>query len=332
MKTLCDTLKIAFLIVGTVIGAGFITGKELIRFYGGCFLLPVCFFTATTFAVLSYALLCLGKSRKDMENTKIGFTFDGVRHVVLLITAGAMLAGIDGLQAQVLGVKFPFLSILALFVTLKISKKGVDGLGKCNAVLVPIMLVLFLGGLIARGRFSISLFGDGMGVPLVVLYLSMNVFLASPVLLDAGKKYEKRTFFPATAIAGAVIGVCIFLIMGNLSMIDGAQTADVPVMLLWNSPLFLVVIGVVILLAIFTTLLSSFYPLYCKVAIWQNKTGKILLCLACFLVSRLGLSVIVGKLYPVIGVVGAFYIAHSLVLLRKKRRRLQKIAIHRLLG
>ncbi len=236
MKTFFDIFKIAFLIVGTVIGAGFITGKELVRFYGGCFLLPACFFTATLFGTFAWILLRLGERGRMIGNAKGNRLFEGVRYVVLLVTSGAMLAGIDGVQGQVFGGKTPFFSLIALFLTVKIAKKGIEGLGKCNALLVPAMLILFLGGLTARGRFPVPLTGDCTGTYTILIYLSMNAFLASPVLIDAGKRYEKRTFLPASLLAGVMIGSCIFFAMGNLSTLgDDVQNVDVPILKLWNS-------------------------------------------------------------------------------------------------
>ena len=60
---------------------------------------------------------------------------------------------------------------------------------------------------------------------------------------------------------------------------------------------------------IFTTLISSYYPLLEKINSTKNKKRNLsILIVVIFLLSRLGLDKIVYFLYPAIGVFGVIYI------------------------
>ncbi len=295
-----------FFIVGGTIGAGFISGAELVRFFGEeRFLLPL-ILSAILFFLLSSLYLLLGKKYGGFRGVLGLFGRGrGFVHALFLVcafvSAAGMLAGLDALKPQ----WTPLLSLAGLALSVFFLAKGMRGIGILNLILVPVLLlfVFFCGG----GRHAFF-YPAGRDIPFGwTLYAAMNALLIAPVLMDAGLKLKKpvlSAFFASFAIALA--GVCI------LSRVYGegsaAIRAEMPFLYAVGGRFFCVAVA----LAILTSLVSSLYaPLSaCDVLSGKKKiAAKGGVLLAAFLLSRVGLSGIVSVLYPVIGVAGVVFSA-----------------------
>lgn len=321
-----NSLKIAFIIIGTVIGAGFISGKEIIRFFGGGFLLPASYFCMILFFLFTYLLLIVGKKYGSFAaGTRAVFgKFDAALETVILsaslIIVGAMLAGIDSLMLSCFGISknFPVASFLAIVFAYFVTGKGVKGLAAVNFLLVPIMIVsivLFLG-FYGEINISTNFSGTDSGVYMTLFYVSMNIFLSAPVLLELGAANEKKHFAAASFIASAVICVCVILIVSGIQH-EGinAESAEMPLLYLFGKvKYFSSVFSVIVFFGIFTTLLSSYFPLYNYASRFKRKrVVDFIIFIMVFAVSRLGLDKIVLYLYPVLGFLGFLYISLSAV-------------------
>ena len=135
--------------------------------------------------------------------------------------------------------------------------------------------------------------------------MGLNVLLLLPVLLDAGAETQRPVC--AALIASAAVALCAVWVLGSVRRAgSGAMNAEMP---------FLAVAGgngfftVAVSFAILTSLASALYPLLgiCKVFRGKKQiAAKSAVLLAAFLLSRLGLSGVIGILYPVEGVIGLF--------------------------
>ena len=197
-----EGLGAVFLIVGTCIGAGFVSGAELVRFFGADgFFLPVLLSSSCFFA---FVLLFLAAGRKyGGYEGATGALFQrlapAVRLAVLLlafIPCAGLISGLDALAPTYK--PLPSLCGLALVSVFVIW--GVKGIKGLNAVLVPLLLLfVFLYGnpVAAAGELVPRRVGGFLGG---AVYAGMNAFLALPVLMDAGAKL-KRVVVPSAAAA-----------------------------------------------------------------------------------------------------------------------------------
>lgn len=313
-----STLKISFIIIGSIIGAGFITGKEILRFFLGLNLELSCLLCGLLFFFSLLAILYLGDKYKSYDNSNKALFGSKARCVDIImfigsvVTVSGMLAGIDSLIKEEFNFTIPILSILSLFLSHIICKRGIDSLSKVNALLVSVMLVFLLIAFLPCFKGDINVYDfEYRNYSFVLIYVGINVFLASPLLVTAGGVYDKKSFVLSSAIISVIVCILIYIIMKSLLSIgESVLRADIPILkALGKNRNLKSILAIMIYFGIFTTLISSYYPLLEKINSTKNKKRNLsILIVVIFLLSRLGLDKIVYFLYPAIGVFGVIYI------------------------
>ncbi len=306
-----ESVKTTFTIIGTVIGAGFISGRELVRFFGGRAFLPILFLTAVLFFLYLYLLLKAGRKYRSFTaflkgNFKkfapvVQFLFLVCSFVILT----AMIAGINAIEPNF----SPYISILTAILCFFIAKKGINGVNILNAILVPVILIYVIVSLFIAGNFSFAQNTPNavMGALFSWLYVSMNMVLSAPVIVDCGGKLAKKggAVF-AAASASVVIVFCIALILSAIAATEGAGERVMPLLfVLKDGKLFMLIsfFGIV------TTLISSYYPLHIALeSVKYKDAARLLLLTAASVCSILGLDKIVEIIYPALGVFGTLFL------------------------
>src|SRR5699024_6341723 len=143
--------KWMFLIIGTTIGAGYASGRELWQFFGHESGLAILLF-ATLFSLSVYVILKLSYERKstdyvpvlrDIVGRKLTGVYDIMIFLYLVTTTVVMIAG-SGATGQAFhvsywwGVAFIVISLVVLFV------RDISGLLSMNQIVLP----LLIGGLL----------------------------------------------------------------------------------------------------------------------------------------------------------------------------------------
>lgn len=300
-------VRTVFLIVGGTIGAGFISGAELVRFFHTqTFFFPV-LFSSLLFALICAYFLRLGKICGGYDGAMkalFGRAGGAVKTAVALfslVPAAGMLAGLDALCPPIR----PALSLCGLLLTAAVLSKGTGGISFVNLILVPLLLLfVFTAGSGGKAFFSPALpktagFGG-------LFYAGMNAFLIAPVLMDEGRTVRRPllcAFFAAAIVAAGALTIlgCVFREGGE------AIGAEMPFLFVMRGKkIFFAAVA----LAIFTSLAASLYPLLCVCdGFRKKKTAKAIVLFAAFGCSRLGLGGIVGILYPVEGIAGLLFSA-----------------------
>lgn len=308
-------LRGTFFIVGTTIGAGFLTGAELVRFFRAeNFLFPVFFSSAIFFGM---CLLFLSEGRKHggyrgalsaLFGKREGIA-ETVAALFSFIPCAGMLAGLDA----ILPAFSPLLSLIGLAVGVTVLGKGTKGISLFNLILVPLLLLfIFVFGRGDKSFFYPSVGNSGFAGGAV--YAGMNAFLAAPVLMDAGKDMKK--ILPPAILSALFVAVSALWILGGIYREGaGAINAEMPYLyVMRGKKIFFVAVAC----AILTSFVSALYPPYrlCDRAKGHKKTAaKGFVLLAAFSLSRFGLTGIVNYFYPALGVAGlclsAFCIFHD---------------------
>ncbi len=295
-------LRTAFFLVGTTIGAGFLTGAELVRFFGGGGGMAYLVSCAAWCAQTAF-FLYLGKKYGGFAGAMralFGRAADVLSCALLaalFVPCAGMLAGLDALFPAL----SPAASVGGLLLVLLVTRGGMKRMSLFNAILVPLLLgyVVCTGG---GGEFALHAAGTGKGL----LYACMNVAFSAPAVMEAGR--NARAPVRAALLAAGCIFVCGIFILGAVSA-AGTSASPMPYLAAVGAhPLFFVALAC----AVLTSLASSLLPLLSaceRYAGGQKNAAKALVALAAFLLSRLGLSGVVGALYPVAGVFGALFSA-----------------------
>ena len=299
-------LRGAFFILGGAIGAGFISGAELVHFFHTKYYLWRVLAASAVFALLARCYLFLGKKYGGFAGATealFGRAAKGIRAALSLcafVPCAGMLAGLDALLPRAA----PLLSSAGLLLCAAVAVRGTKAIGWLNTALVP-ALVLFV---FCAGGGATALPPAGTGRGFGVVYAGMNGFLLAPVLMDAGREMKRP--LASALLASAAMGGCAAVILRRVFG-EGANAiaAEMPFLYaMRGAKLFPFAVA----LAILTSLAASLYPLF-ALAEGLPRTKKIaaksLVLFAAFGLSRLGLKGIVRFLYPAEGYLGLAFSA-----------------------
>lgn len=334
---------LAFSLFGAVVGAGFMTGAELVRFFPLCAAFAHAAVAAGLFAACFLLLFDAGRKCGGFEGAlrccgRAAPVFRALLHFASFITCAAMLAGLDGAVRTGFGLRYalPVAALCALPAMFFVARRGMRGVAALSAALVPVMAVVFAAraGDIPAGFTPSSPQDAFASLTGVCLYAAMNCFLAAPLACDAGREGAGRG---GCIAAAALVGFCIAAALGAVAR-AGTAGEEMPFLAAGGGGLT----AVACICAVLTTLFSSFYPLARAAEQYSaEKEGKgrhkkrkeehaagaersaeesralpvreraaavqAGLCAGAFLLSLCGLSGIVRAVYPLIGMAGAAF-------------------------
>ena len=334
---------LAFSLFGAVVGAGFMTGAELVRFFPLCAAFAHAAVAAGLFAACFLLLFDAGRKCGGFEGALrccgcAAPVFRALLHFASFITCAAMLAGLDGAVRTGFGLRYalPVAALCALPAMFFVARRGMRGVAALSAALVPVMAAVFAAraGDIPAGFTPSSPQDAFASLTGVCLYAAMNCFLAAPLACDAGREGAGRG---GCIAAAALIGFCIAAALGAVAR-AGTAGEEMPCLAAGGGG----PAAVACICAVLTTLFSSFYPLARAAEQYSaEKEGKgrhkkrkeehaagaersaeesralpvreraaavqAGLCAGAFLLSLCGLSGIVRAVYPLIGMAGAAF-------------------------
>lgn len=197
LRKMKQIFELITVIIGTIIGAGFISGAELLNFFPIegyiYYLLFAGLFLFGGFYLLYFSGKRFGGFRGILQ--KVFKKYATLVHICILIAScilcGSMLAGFSSSLQLFFGIHrfLPLYALLLLVICFVSAFKGVQAVLKINAVLVPFMVILVLS------FFKLPNVATNVQLPTwkivqnILLFVAFNLFLAAPVLCDLGEKH-----------------------------------------------------------------------------------------------------------------------------------------------
>ena len=328
MKSLSGILGTVFLCVGAVIGAGFISGRELLGFFGGEGFVPFVLLAGAGFFACFTLLFLLGREypSADMLNAalmKKPKSFGAAVLVASFVFLCTMLAGLDALgEAFGLPRHIPLLSAAGLAGVAFCSKNGLKGIEKINAVLVPVIIIavnvlIFTGCRLDFSGKPKSIFS---GTANAALYVFMNAFSNLPVLIGTARGKSRTTLKISAFVIAVILSLQALIILGAINGGgENAKNNQIPLLSVLGKGCA-AVYAAVVLAAILSSLTSAFFPLYEYSAAKGGRKGVAVLCAAALLVSRAGMKGLVDYVYPPVGALGAVYVFKCAFFAIRRRR------------
>lgn len=328
MERLVRVLLIAFIYIGTVVGAGFASGQEIWFFFsrfqerGAVGLLcSVIVFAWLGPKAMEWARRLKAESYRDFFGALVGKGYgrfcDLVMTVFLFLLIGIMLAG-SGAVTAAFGWGRSLGLWGAVFLTLLVLVQPLAGLKGVNSLVVPL---LCLTGLL------LNLWGQGITAPLdaapsvsggwflaALQYSAYNLMLALPVLVTLYRLESDPVVLRwGGVVGGLTLGILAFLFHTVLKNYNFAAV-DLPVLFLtknwrWGWPVFY---SFVLWGELFTSLVANAYGLSARFNLEKDGfyLGKLLfILLMAALVSQFGFARLITKVYPLSG-----YFAFTLLL------------------
>ena len=331
-----NCIKIALVIIGALIGAGFASGQEIYLFffsYGkrGIFGIAV---SAILLGIIIYKTMIIIKKNKittykefllsivpeKWRKEKVLEIINIIINIFILITFYIMIAGFGGYLAET--IKIPQIigsSILAIMCVIIMSKET-KGIVKVSEIIVPILIVFIvvigvytvISTNVANKIEQMNIINGSSWLVSGVLYASYNTILLIPVLISVNNIIDRREVSKTSIVITFMIFLLATAVFVSMLKIDvNIKRIEMPVSYVISTQLskLKVLYGIVILTSILTTAISLIAGLMQNVKEKSNK--KIMLCLICIssiFISQIGFSALINFLYQIFGYIGIIQI------------------------
>lgn len=302
MRSFFNVVIASFGIVGSVVGAGFISGKEVCVFF--CDDLSVSG-VYSSFLVFLFGVIVF--TSVDEKLFKVIAFFVSLFNVLVL---SCMLAAVDELAVNLLRLseKVKIFAILSLILVFIISLNGVRVIGMVASVLVPVELIVTLIVCVKFGDGDMPevspLTAKGCFYP--ILYAAFNAVLISTAARCFLKNLNATEKTLSVLISAALIYLALTIIAVN---VKNLRDFEMPTLEFSVDGVQSVLLRVCICFAVFTALVSSSYSA-CVVA-GENSVLKFVILLLALALSESGFGFIADKLYPVVGAFGIIAVIYS---------------------
>lgn len=336
-----NVLKVVFVIIGTLIGAGFASGQEVYLFffsYGMKGLIGILISSIIIGVVIYSTFNILNKYKintyKDFlnilipKNTKLKIIANFIINIFILITFFIMIAGFGAYFEQEIGINRLVGSLILAIITFIVFMTSIKGVVKVNELIVPILIgFIFIIGIISIKNIHILNLENYVirtnytnFALSAVLYSSYNSILLIPVLITLNNyvKNKKQIFYISfiSAIVTMLLSVIIFLLLVRVDV--DISKLEMPVVYVVSNMFKMLryIYGVIILGSIFTTAISLGVSFLQNTA--KNKKGytqiSIIMCITSVIISKFGFSNLVSLLYPIFGYLGLIQILRLCVI------------------
>ena len=329
-----NIMKIVLVLIGTLIGAGFASGREIFLFfeqYGVKGIIGIIVSSIICGAII-YKVLEL--TRKNEINTynqllniinekhyNINKVINLIVNTFLLISFYIMIAGFSAYMEQTYMIPTYISSIIFVLICYIIFKGSIQGVVKANEILVPILIILiaYLGikniSFIKQIDFNCiySIKQRGWFIS-SVLYASYNSIILIPVLTSLQNYIiDKKSIVKISILSSVIITVLalfIFtlLLKGNYHILQ----LEMPLIeiTIEFGRIFKYIYGFIIVASIFTSAISTGYSFLKNTSKTKEMYNIVLLIISItgIIVSHIGFSNLVEFLYPVFGILGILQI------------------------
>lgn len=317
MKRTFFILSSSLAIISSVIGAGFITGGEIVYFFqdfsvSGIILYFVCFLFDVF--ILSFS-----------ERTKIKHVVQTVVSACCVFVAACAFAGFKSLGKIVFHhtENIEIFSIITLILAIIICLFGMGGFKLLTSIFAPfVILFVFLFSVRLSRQTQIENFfpSSFRGGALPILYAACGALLSSIIIEDSLRNATAQEKFLVAAVCSVIISVLIYFV-GKVSLNAGSETPLLTALIKMEkmkSAFFLVCV-----LSVFCSLSAAIYSALKLSAGSLSIPKKITIVLAVYSFSKVGFSAAISYFYPFVGFAGiicVIAISSELLFSRAKRR------------
>ncbi|WP_431809086.1 YkvI family membrane protein [Brevibacillus agri] len=325
MKLWGKSIQVAATYIGTVVGAGFASGQEILAFftsYGHAGTVGILLATSL-FVWLGYKMMLLAHQLRtpsyESFNQKLfgpmlGRTMNVLVFLTLFGVTTVMLAGAGSVLEEQFDIPYLLGTAATVLLALLILRRGLEQLLLVNALVVPSMLLFALLILLdgsAESPLPLAKPSDYAFLWKTILYVSFNLAMAQSVLIPIGYAIrEKVVLFRAAVIGGVVLGFMLLVVHTTmLANWDDVRFMDIPILFItdrWNEWLQLFFVFV-LYSEIFTTLISNVFGIGQQLReLLQQPESWLYLYLfaAAFILCLIGYSQLLMFLYPLFGYLG----------------------------
>ena len=320
--------KIIFVLIGTFIGAGFASGKEVFNFftiYSSNGIISIFIFSILLFYLIYKCLNIKTKFKINNYNEFIFYLekkYKFFTHNFFLILINIFLASSFYIMIVALSSLFEYqfdigkfiIIILTIFICYFILyKKNINFICIFKSILMSILIFFLLSLCLFNINLSNIDFNNKhinsniiTAVSMGLLYFSYNSLLLIPIIFDF-KVNNNQNNFKISFIFSIIIFFITFLInLLLLSFYNLIYNLELPILYISNSSIkiFSYFYFFIILSAIFTTMISSGYSFISNLGKNNFKIKLIIFLLFSFVFCFFSFSSLINFFYPLFGAIG----------------------------
>ena len=338
--------QIASAYIGTVVGAGFASGQEVLQFFSSYGLngLWGMLISSLLFFFIGYSILMLGRNLNARSHLDIvrhtngdllGTLIDIVITVFMFGGLAAMLAGAGAIISEQFGAA-PIWGVAAMAAAALVTVvTGTQGVINAISFVVPFLIfsVLYISitSMLKNPitQAEIDTAGAlGGATPHWLLsavnYASYNIMISIGILttMGAATTSKKKLFWGALLGALGLVISMVAIFLGMVTNINDVSGKEVPMIEIANDISFAVrtLFAVVLFAEVYTTAVGNLFGLVQRISYrlprWLFAAAATVLA---FAVAQLGFSNMVKYLYPAVGYGGMLFFGGVAYVWIKKR-------------
>jgi uncharacterized membrane protein YkvI len=323
--------KWMFLIMGTIIGAGYASGRELWEFFGDQSGLAIILFTLV-FSISCYIIMKISYEKKSEHfspvlrmiiGKRLSYFYEVLIIIYLFSTTIVMLAG-GGATLEMFHI--PYFGGIILFSILLVLLFiwDIKGMISINAFLIPLLIIGLVGILLSflyvNGQSFTFNPKEQSNWPTAFTFSALNILPLVAVISAIGKEIQSRGEALVASIgSGIVLGIISFIY--NESLIQIANK-----IVLYEIPLFAIIenypyivimfMSFILWAAIYTTAASGLFGLSSR---FREKVHFPLWMIAAIILiamipfTKFGFAKLVSILYPLYGIANLYLLGAILL-------------------
>jgi uncharacterized membrane protein YkvI len=325
-QTWKTTKKIAATYIGTVVGAGFATGREIVEFFtlNGTYGTIGIMVSGALFIWLGTKMMLLSAriqafSAQEFNKYLFGDTLGTVINILLLLVlfgvTSVMLSGAGAVFEEQLRLPKQVGILITIVACLIVLSRGLQGVFEVNSLVVPVMMVFIIGLFSTKFLQTWPLIIHSIPaetwnfkwVSSPITYVAMNLAMAQSVLVPLGGEVRDEKAIKMGGILGGA-GLCLILLCSQFALlsVDNFYQYSIPlaeVVKRFNATFHFFFV-LVIFGEVFTTLIGNLFGMTKQIQSmvgWKSNTIVFGILLVSYFISYVGYGKLLHVLYPIIG-------------------------------
>jgi len=351
---LVKVFQVATVFIGTIVGAGLASGKEITEFftqYGitsflgiiACGIFYIIMGSIISKISIDYNLSSYSDVINIISPNILGKVTGFITTFFLISSASIILAGSGALIHQFFGIPKILGSLIMILIAIFFLLRDTEGLIEVNSFIVPglivtITLITALYFAFCKDTISFNNINSfppqksGLAIS-TILYAGYNTLSASGVLVPVSTQMKKTKTMIIGVITGA-IGLTILCLMINLLLTVNQPyiyNYEIPLLFVANrfGNIFQALLLVIIWLEMFSTEVSDIYSISKTLEQTFNikfKKAIFMVLGIALLISQFGFGNLITKLYPMFGVLSLIFISQCIIFIFKHKKDFFKIS------
>lgn len=329
-----SAMNIAFLYVGTLMGAGFASGREIWQFFSVFGKYSFMAVVVVTILFISFGLMTvkisnalnttdIGKVIMPLENKYLEGLFGYIIALILFIAYIVMAAAGGALFQELFGLNKVVGGAILMVMVIATTLGGFERISKNFKYIIPILLVIVYFvclSIIFRDLPSSGKMPEINISPMApnwytaaMIYIAYNMIGGIPILSNSAHKAKTyQSALIGAAVGGAILGLSALIM--NIAMLTDAglsSTSILPILALSNKMSSIIVwtYATLLLFAIYASATSNFFGFTTKIKEGPEKKYLIIAAAVIgFILSLIGFVNIIAFVLPLEGYFGIVFL------------------------